>query len=77
MNTTMIITHNTTLHMLLGKLLYLEVHLLNPPDPTAMLLVLYCVSYPRSAKSAWILIYDGYEMVLCVCLFPFCILSLN
>ncbi|XP_051560291.1 zona pellucida sperm-binding protein 1 [Myxocyprinus asiaticus] len=45
--------------MLLGKPLYLEVRLLNPPDPTAMLLVHYCVAYPRSANSTWILIYDG------------------
>lgn len=56
--------YHQPLHMLLGKPLYLEVRLLNPPDPTAMLLVHYCVAYPRSAKSAWILIYDGYEKVL-------------
>ncbi|XP_043098802.1 uncharacterized protein LOC122347503 isoform X2 [Puntigrus tetrazona] len=51
--------YHQPLHMLLGRPLYLEVRLLNPPDPTAMLLVHYCVAYPRSAKSAWILIYDG------------------
>ncbi|ROL46447.1 Zona pellucida sperm-binding protein 4 [Anabarilius grahami] len=51
--------YHQPLHVLLGKPLYLEVRLLNPPDPTAMLLVHYCVAYPRSAKSAWILIYDG------------------
>ncbi|RXN28411.1 zona pellucida sperm-binding 4-like protein [Labeo rohita] len=51
--------YHQPLRMLLGKPLYLEVRLLNPPDPTAMLLVHYCVAYPRSAKSAWILIYDG------------------
>ncbi|XP_067297233.1 uncharacterized protein [Pseudorasbora parva] len=51
--------YHQPLHMLLGKPLYLEVRLLNPPDPTAMLLVHYCIAYPRSAKSAWILIYDG------------------
>ncbi|XP_016381504.1 uncharacterized protein LOC107718782 isoform X2 [Sinocyclocheilus rhinocerous] len=51
--------YHQPLHMLLGKPLYLEVRLLNPPDPTAMLLVHYCVAYPRSAQSAWILIYDG------------------
>ncbi|XP_052460874.1 uncharacterized protein LOC128018981 isoform X1 [Carassius gibelio] len=51
--------YHQPLRMLLGKPLYLEVRLLNPPDPTAVLLVHYCVAYPRSAKSAWILIYDG------------------
>ncbi|CAM4479174.1 unnamed protein product [Leuciscus chuanchicus] len=51
--------YHQPLRMLLGKPLYLEVRLLNPPDPTAILLVHYCVAYPRSAKSAWIIIYDG------------------
>ncbi|XP_048052492.1 uncharacterized protein LOC125272016 isoform X2 [Megalobrama amblycephala] len=51
--------YHQPLHVLLGKPLYLEVRLLNPPEPTATLLVHYCVAYPRSAKSAWILIYDG------------------
>ncbi|KAA0721904.1 hypothetical protein E1301_Tti020526 [Triplophysa tibetana] len=51
--------YHQPLRMLLGKPLYLEVRLINPPDPTAMLLVHYCVAYPRSARSAWILIYDG------------------
>ncbi|KAK7165943.1 hypothetical protein R3I93_005887 [Phoxinus phoxinus] len=51
--------YHQPLRMLLGKPLYLEVRLLNPPDPTAVLLVHYCVAYPRSAKSAWIIIYDG------------------
>lgn len=53
--------YHQPLRMLLGKPLYLEVRLLNPPDPTAVLLVHYCVAYPRSAKSAWIIIYDGYK----------------
>ncbi|KAL0203237.1 hypothetical protein M9458_001255, partial [Cirrhinus mrigala] len=44
--------YHQPLRMLLGKPLYLEVRLLNPPNPTAMLLVHYCVAYPRSAKSA-------------------------
>ncbi|XP_056623084.1 uncharacterized protein LOC130436458 [Triplophysa dalaica] len=51
--------YHQPLHMLLGKPLYLEVRLINPPDPSALLLVHYCVAYPRSARSAWILIYDG------------------
>ncbi|TRY99549.1 hypothetical protein DNTS_020834, partial [Danionella cerebrum] len=53
--------YHQPLRMLLGKPLYLEVRLLNPPDPSALLLVHYCVAYPRSANSAWILIYDGYQ----------------
>lgn len=56
--------YHQPLQMLLGKPLYLEVRLLNPPDPTAVLLVHYCVAYPRSAKSAWILIYDGCPNIL-------------
>ncbi|XP_062866915.1 uncharacterized protein LOC134329560 [Trichomycterus rosablanca] len=51
--------YHRPLRKLLGKPLYLEVRLLNPPDPSAVLLVHYCVAYPRSAQSAWVLIYDG------------------
>ncbi|KAI5089979.1 zona pellucida sperm-binding protein 4-like isoform X2 [Silurus meridionalis] len=51
--------YHRPLHKLLGKPLYLEVRLLNPLDPSAVLLVQYCVAYPRSAHSTWVLIYDG------------------
>ncbi|KAB5523498.1 hypothetical protein PHYPO_G00153240 [Pangasianodon hypophthalmus] len=51
--------YHRPLRKLLGKPLYLEVRLLNPLDPSAVLLVHYCVAYPRSAHSAWVLIYDG------------------
>ncbi|XP_066517329.1 uncharacterized protein [Hoplias malabaricus] len=51
--------YHRPLQKLLGKPLYLEVRLLNPPDPSVVLLVHYCVAYPRSAKSAWVLIYNG------------------
>ncbi|KAK1802852.1 hypothetical protein P4O66_021393, partial [Electrophorus voltai] len=51
--------YHRPLRKLLGKPLYLEVRLLNPPDPSMVLLVHYCVAYPRSAHSVWILIYDG------------------
>ncbi|XP_015462335.3 uncharacterized protein LOC103042293 [Astyanax mexicanus] len=51
--------YHRPLKKLLGKPLYLEVRLLNAPDPSVVLLVHYCVAYPRSAHSAWILIYDG------------------
>lgn len=53
--------YHRPLHKLLGKPLYLEVRLLNPIDPSAVLLVHYCVAYPRSAHSAWVLLYDGYS----------------
>ncbi|XP_069052609.1 zona pellucida sperm-binding protein 4-like [Lepisosteus oculatus] len=39
--------------------LFLEVRLVSPPDPSLVLLVHYCVAYPRSAQAAWVLIYDG------------------
>ncbi|KAK3511127.1 hypothetical protein QTP70_032102, partial [Hemibagrus guttatus] len=51
--------YHRPLRKLLGKPLYLEVRLLNPLDPSTVLLVHYCVAYPRSAHSAWVLIYDG------------------
>ncbi|XP_060754273.1 zona pellucida sperm-binding protein 4 [Neoarius graeffei] len=51
--------YHRPLRKLLGKPLYLEVRLLNPVDPSAVLLVHYCVAYPRSAHSAWVLLYDG------------------
>ncbi|KAI4871975.1 hypothetical protein NFI96_034495, partial [Prochilodus magdalenae] len=57
--------YHRPLRKLLGKPLYLEVRLLNPPDPSVILLVHYCVAYPRSAQSAWVLIYDGYSRTTC------------
>lgn len=45
--------------MLLGKPLYLEVRLLNNPDPDLVLLVHFCVAYPRSGKSMWLILYNG------------------
>ncbi|ROJ30502.1 Zona pellucida sperm-binding protein 4 [Anabarilius grahami] len=46
------------LHVLLGKPVYLELRL-RSPKPTATLLVHYCVAYPRSAKSALVLLFEG------------------
>lgn len=46
--------------MLLGKPLYLEVRLLNTPDPGLVLLVHFCVAYPRSGKAVWLILYNGY-----------------
>ncbi|XP_040043635.2 uncharacterized protein LOC120825854 [Gasterosteus aculeatus] len=47
------------LQMLLGKPLYLEVRLLNAPDPSLVLLVHFCVAYPLSGKAVWLLLYNG------------------
>uniref|UniRef100_A0AAY5KP67 ZP domain-containing protein n=1 Tax=Esox lucius TaxID=8010 RepID=A0AAY5KP67_ESOLU len=51
--------YHRPLQMLLGKPLYLEVRLLNPPDESVVLLVHYCVAYPRSGQAAWVLLYNG------------------
>ncbi|KPP59095.1 hypothetical protein Z043_123021 [Scleropages formosus] len=51
--------YHRPLRLLLGKPLHLEVRLLNPPDPNLVLLVHYCLAYPRSAQATWVLIYDG------------------
>ncbi|XP_035856146.1 uncharacterized protein LOC116040565 isoform X1 [Sander lucioperca] len=51
--------HHQPLQMLLGKPLYLEVRLLNAPDPSLVLLVHFCVAYPRSGKAVWQLLYNG------------------
>ncbi|XP_072530516.1 uncharacterized protein [Salminus brasiliensis] len=50
--------YHQPLRVLLGKPVYLEVRL-NSPKPEATLLVHYCVAYPRSAKSALVLLYEG------------------
>ncbi|XP_034543634.1 uncharacterized protein LOC117815806 [Notolabrus celidotus] len=51
--------YHQPLQMLLGKPLYLEVRLLNTPDPNLVLLVHFCVAYPRSGKAVWLLLYNG------------------
>ncbi|XP_061627425.1 uncharacterized protein LOC133477089 isoform X2 [Phyllopteryx taeniolatus] len=51
--------YHQPLQMLLGKPLYLEVRLLNAPDPSLRLLVHYCVAYSRSGSSVWVLLYNG------------------
>ncbi|XP_027872156.1 uncharacterized protein LOC114143940 [Xiphophorus couchianus] len=51
--------YHQPLHMLLGKPLHLEVRLLGSPDPSLVLLVHFCVAYPRSGKAAWVLLYNG------------------
>nr|XP_020452828.1 uncharacterized protein LOC109958484 [Monopterus albus] len=51
--------YHQPLQMLLGKPLYLEVRLLNAPDPSLVLLVHFCVAYPRSGNAVWVLLYNG------------------
>ncbi|XP_063740510.1 uncharacterized protein LOC134865052 [Eleginops maclovinus] len=51
--------YHQPLQMLLGRPLYLEVRLLNAPDPSLVLLVNFCVAYPRSGKAIWMLLYNG------------------
>ncbi|KAL6460374.1 hypothetical protein MHYP_G00303400 [Metynnis hypsauchen] len=46
------------LKVLLGKPVYLELRI-NAPNPKATLVVHYCVAFPRSAKSALVLLYEG------------------
>ena len=45
------------LRSLLGQPLYLEVRLVSAPDPLLVLLVHYCVAYPRSGAALWVLLY--------------------
>ncbi|XP_061731304.1 uncharacterized protein LOC133535440 [Nerophis ophidion] len=51
--------YHQPLQMLLGKPLYLEVRMLNAPDSSLVLLVHYCVAYPRSGDAVWVLLYNG------------------
>ncbi|XP_066580397.1 uncharacterized protein LOC136771783 [Amia ocellicauda] len=51
--------YHRPLRLLLGRPVFLEVQLLNAPDPSLVLLVHYCVAYPRSAQAVWVLVYEG------------------
>ncbi|KAM6974351.1 zona pellucida sperm-binding protein 4-like [Tautogolabrus adspersus] len=51
-------TDNVPLSLLLGKPVYLELRL-KSPTPDAVILVNYCVAYPRSAKNALVLVFEG------------------
>ncbi|XP_044028655.1 uncharacterized protein LOC122864925 [Siniperca chuatsi] len=51
-------TYHQPLRLLLGKPVYLELNL-KSPKPDAVILVNYCIAYPRSAKNALVLIYQG------------------
>ncbi|RXM99493.1 Zona pellucida sperm-binding protein 1 [Acipenser ruthenus] len=45
--------------LLLGSRVYLELRLINPTDPSLVLLVHYCIAYPRSSSAVWVLLYQG------------------
>ncbi|XP_039602399.1 zona pellucida sperm-binding protein 1-like [Polypterus senegalus] len=47
------------LRYLLGSKIYLEVKIVNPPTPEVVLLVHYCIAYPRSSENVWVLMYNG------------------
>lgn len=51
-------TTSQPLRLLLGKPVYLELRL-KSPKPDAVILVNYCIAYPRSAKNALVLVYEG------------------
>uniref|UniRef100_UPI0037E8596C zona pellucida sperm-binding protein 4-like n=1 Tax=Semicossyphus pulcher TaxID=241346 RepID=UPI0037E8596C len=51
-------THHQPLSLLLGNPVYLELRL-KSPKPDAVILVNYCIAYPRSAKNALVLVYEG------------------
>ncbi|KAL4629814.1 zona pellucida sperm-binding protein 1-like [Arapaima gigas] len=50
--------YHRPLRLLLGKSVFLELRLMDP-NPAAVLLVNYCLAYPRSAKNALVLLYEG------------------
>ncbi|XP_058877793.1 uncharacterized protein LOC117405300 [Acipenser ruthenus] len=52
------------LSFLLGSKVYLEVQLVNPPDPNVVLLVHYCIAYPQSSQAAWVILYEGCPNIL-------------
>ncbi|KAJ0055048.1 hypothetical protein NL108_008996 [Boleophthalmus pectinirostris] len=51
-------TYHLPLRLLLGRKIYLQLHLLSP-TPEAVILVNYCIAYPRSASNALVLVYEG------------------
>ncbi|XP_051782698.1 uncharacterized protein LOC114649910 [Erpetoichthys calabaricus] len=52
------------LRFLLGSKIHLEVKMVNPPTPELVLLVHYCIAYPRSSENVWVLMYNGCPNVL-------------
>ncbi|XP_059205155.1 zona pellucida sperm-binding protein 4-like [Centropristis striata] len=55
---TFLANDHAPLSLLLGKPVYLELRL-KSPKPDAVVLVNYCLAYPRSAKNALVLVYEG------------------
>ncbi|XP_041811889.1 zona pellucida sperm-binding protein 4-like [Chelmon rostratus] len=51
-------SYHQPLRLLLGNPVYLELYL-KSPKPDAVILVNYCIAYPRSAKNALVLVYEG------------------
>ncbi|XP_051782163.1 uncharacterized protein LOC114649927 [Erpetoichthys calabaricus] len=47
------------LRLLLGSQIYLDVTISHPPSPDVVLLVHYCIAYPRSSENVWVLMYNG------------------
>ncbi|KAK6466149.1 zona pellucida sperm-binding protein 4-like [Huso huso] len=54
----------SALSFLLGSKVYLEVQLVNPPNPNVVLLVHYCIAYPQSSQAAWVILYEGCPNIL-------------
>ncbi|XP_058886449.1 uncharacterized protein LOC117406250 isoform X2 [Acipenser ruthenus] len=52
------------LSFLVGSKVYLEVQLVNPPNPNVVLLVHYCIAYPQSSQAAWVILYEGCPNIL-------------
>ncbi|XP_034560250.1 zona pellucida sperm-binding protein 4-like isoform X2 [Notolabrus celidotus] len=51
-------TNSQPLKLLLGNPVYLELRL-KSPKPDAVIIVNYCIAYPRSANNALVLVYEG------------------
>lgn len=47
------------LGLIRGRPVYVEVSLLDPPEPSLVLLVHSCLAYTQAAYSSWMLVYDG------------------
>lgn len=47
------------LSLVKGRPVYMEVGLLNHPEPDLVLLVHYCLVYTYTPYASWMLIYDG------------------
>lgn len=48
------------LSLMRGRPVYVEVSLLDPPDPSLVLLLHSCLAYTQAPHTSWMLVYDGY-----------------